>query len=145
PRVDEVRGRRACRDRPVLDAGSQRAATQVDGQRDDLDPELFPEPGDGDRGIESARIREDDLVHGMLDPPERAWMAWKRTSQCSRRESSAKRTRSVLSPASVPSCSRRLDSSMAWAMTLAVPGVPVSTSVRALPAMRIGVAARVRA
>ena len=38
--------------------------------------------------------------------------------QRSRRSSSANSTRTVLSPASVPSCSWKLDSSMAWAMAL---------------------------
>ena len=59
-------------------------------------------------------------------------MASKRASQRSSEASSAKRTRSVLSPASVPSWSDSDDSSMAWATTLAVPGVPVSTSVSPL-------------
>ena len=45
-----------------------------------------------------------------------------RSSQRSSRASSANRTSSVLSPASVPSCSSRVDSSMAWAIVEAVPG-----------------------
>ena len=59
-------------------------------------------------------------------------MARNRSSQRSRRGSSANRTRSVLSPASVPSCSCRVDSSMAWAMTLAVPGVPIRSRMSPL-------------
>ena len=50
----------------------------------------------------------------------------------------------MLSPASVPSCSRRLDSSIAWAMTLAVPGVPVSTRMSPLRPMVTGMSARMR-
>src|SRR6476660_1731315 len=129
---------------PILHAGPQRAAAQVDRQGHDLDAELFLEPGDGDRCIETTRIGEDDLIHGFLGPPERDWIDSNRSRQRSRRAASAKRTRSVLSPASVPSCSRRLDSSIAWAMTLAVPGVPVSTRISPLRPMVTGMSPRIR-
>ena len=62
-RVDDVGARRAGGHGPRLDALAQRAAAEVDREGHDLDPELLPEPGDGDRRIESARIGEDDLVH----------------------------------------------------------------------------------
>ena len=39
----------------------------------------------------------------------------------------------MLSPASVPSCSCRVDSSIAWAMTLAVPGEPVTSEDQPAP------------
>ena len=50
----------------------------------------------------------------------------------------------MLSPASVPSCSVSEDSSIAWAMTLAVPGEPVRTRIRPLRATRIGMSPRMR-
>ena len=50
-------------------------------------------------------------------------------SQASSRASSANRTRTVLSPASVPSCSVKVDSSMAWPMALATPASDTSSSV----------------
>ena len=61
--IDDVGARRAGRHRPLLDALAQRAAAEVDGERDDLDAVLLLEPGDGDGRIESARIGEDDLLH----------------------------------------------------------------------------------
>ena len=61
--VDHVGARGAGRHGPALDAGSERAAADVDRERDDLDVELLAQPGDGDGGVESTRIREDDLLH----------------------------------------------------------------------------------
>ena len=61
--IDDVGARRAGRHRPLLDALAQRAAAEVDGERDDLGVVLLLEPGDGDRRIESARVGEDDLLH----------------------------------------------------------------------------------
>ncbi len=130
--------------RSFLDARAQRPAAQVHRERDDLDAVLLLEPGDGDGRIESARVGEDDLVHETGTSGIDRTRALKRSSQRSRRGSSAKRTRSVLSPASVPSCSVRLDSSMAWATTLAVPGVPVRTRMRPLRPTLIGTSARMR-
>ena len=77
---------------------------------------------------------------GRRDRP----MASNRSSQRSRRTSSANRTRSVLSPARVPSCSWSVDSSMAWAITLAVPGVPVSTRISPLRPTVTGMSPRIR-
>ena len=85
-RVDHVGARGAGRHRPILDAGPQRPAAQVDRQGHDLDAELFLEPGDGDRRVETTRIREDDLVHGILEPPERDWIDSNRSRQRSRRD-----------------------------------------------------------
>ncbi len=73
-RVDDVGARGAGRHGPILDAGPERAAAEVDREGHDLDAELLLEPGDGDRGVETTRIREDDLVHGTFEPPERAWI-----------------------------------------------------------------------
>ena len=42
----------------------------------------------------------------------------------------------MLSPASVPSCSWSVESSIAWAMTLAVPGEPVDEDHEPAPADR---------
>ena len=42
----------------------------------------------------------------------------------------------MLSPASVPSCSWSVESSIAWAMTLAVPGEPVTRRIEPAPADR---------
>ncbi len=50
----------------------------------------------------------------------------------------------MLSPASVPSCSWSVDSSIAWAMTLAVPGVPVRTRISPLRPIVTGMSARIR-
>ncbi len=61
-----------------------------------------------------------------------AWIARNRSSQRSRRDSSANRTSSVLSPARVPSCSASGDSSMAWAIDEAVPGVPMRSRMSPL-------------
>ena len=55
----------AAPDVAALDALAQRAAADIDGQGDDLDPVLLPEPGDGDGRIESARVGEDDLFHRL--------------------------------------------------------------------------------
>ena len=140
-RIDDVGARGAGGHRPPLDARAERAAAEIDRERHHLGIELLAQPGDGDRRVETTRIGEDDLLHGMLEPPDRAWMALNRSSQRSRRDSSANRTRSVLSPASVPSCSRSVDSSMAWAMTLAVPGVPVSTRISPLRPIVTGMSA----
>ncbi len=65
--IDHVGPGRAGGHRPGFDAGSERAATEIDRQGHHFGPELFLEPGDGDRGIETAGIREDDLVHGLLN------------------------------------------------------------------------------
>ena len=144
--VDDVGARRAGRHRPRLDALAQRAAAEVDRQGHDLDAVLLLEPGDGDGRVESARVGEDDLVHAGCGTSGigSAAMASKRASQRSRRASSANRTRSVLSPASVPSCSCRVDSSIAWATTLAVPGVPVRTRMSPLRPTVTGTSARIR-
>ena len=66
------------------------------------------------------------------------WRASNRSSQRSRAGSSGKSTISVLSPATVPTCSVRVDSSIAWPMTLAVPGWPVRTRIRPLRPTRHG-------
>ena len=62
--IDDVGARGARRHGPRLDTGAQRPTAEVDRERDDLDPVLLLEPGDGDRGIETAGVGEDDLVHG---------------------------------------------------------------------------------
>ena len=51
---------------------------------------------------------------------------------------------SVLSPATVPTWSVSVDSSMAWAMALAVPGCPVSTRISPLRPTTTGMSARMR-
>ena len=147
--IDDVGARRAGRHRPLLDALAQRAAAEVDGQRDHLGVVLLLEPGDGDGRIESARVGEDDLLHeygtsAIDDGDAPAPMASKRARHRSRRASSAKRTRSVLSPARVPSCSCSVDSSIACAITLAVPGVPVSTRISPLRPIVTGMSLRIR-
>ena len=62
-RVDDIGPRRAGRHRARLDPRAERPATEIDRQGHDLGVELFTEPGDRDRRIESARVSEDDLLH----------------------------------------------------------------------------------
>ena len=50
----------------------------------------------------------------------------------------------MLSPASVPSCSVSDESSIAWATTLAVPGVPVRTRIKPLRPTVTGTSDRIR-
>ena len=103
------------------DALAQRAAADIHGQGDDLGVVLLAQPGDRDRCVQTARVGEDDLLHeetsvGMrrcsanagvtesgMASETLAASAANRSSQRSRRGSSANRTRSVSSPASVPS------------------------------------------
>jgi len=61
--IDDVRARRTGGHRASLDPRAQGTATHVHGEGHDFDVELLLEPGDGDRGIESAGIGEDDLFH----------------------------------------------------------------------------------
>ena len=65
PRVDHVGTRRAGRHRSRFDALAQRTAADVDGERHDLGPVLLLEPGNGNRGVETARVGEHDLLHLM--------------------------------------------------------------------------------
>ena len=136
--VDDVGLGGAGAHRPPLDALAERAAADVDGQGDDLDAELLAEPGDGDRRVEPARVGEDDLVHDSASEGAMACasIARNRSSQRSSRASSANRTRSVLSPARVPSCSVSDESSIAWAIVDAVPGEPMSEQDQPAPADR---------
>src|SRR4029077_2098931 len=122
PRVDDVGARGSGADRATLDPVAQRPAADVDRQADDLAVVLLAQPGDGDGRIEPAGVGEDDLLHDVRASVAAERMESNRSRHASRRASSAKRTRSVLSPASVPSCSVSDDSSIAWAMTLAGPG-----------------------
>ena len=62
-RVHHVGPRGPRRDRARLDALPQGAAADVDRERDHLRAELLAQPGDRDRGIETARVREDYLLH----------------------------------------------------------------------------------
>src|SRR6185369_7039196 len=147
-RVDHVCLARPGRHRPPLHALAQGTAADVDREGHDLAVVLLAQPGDGDRRVESAGVGEDDLLHRgtsesmAFDADRCSWL--NRSSQRSRAGGSAKRTSRVLSPATVPTCSSSGDSSMAWAMTLAVPGEPVRTRIRPLRATRIGMSPRIR-
>ena len=99
--IDDVGARRPGGHRPRLDALAQGTTADVDGQGHDLDPELLLEPGDGDRGIQAARIGEHDLVHetGLRDQRERSmgaswWRAgrWRGTGRASARGAPRRRT-----------------------------------------------------
>ena len=87
--IDDVGARRAGRHRPLLDALAQRAAAEVDGQRDHLGVVLLLEPGDGDGRIESARVGEDDLLHEYGTSADRVTVTlrprWLRSGRASAR------------------------------------------------------------
>ncbi len=61
--IDHVGARRPGGDGAPLDAGPQGSTAHVHGQRDDLGAELLAEPGDRDGRVETARVREDHLLH----------------------------------------------------------------------------------
>jgi len=71
-------------------------------------------------------------LHGSDDPAGCDLMSSKRSSQRSRRDSSANRTSVVLSRRAFPPGSVSEDSSRAWAMMLAVPGDPTTSRVSPL-------------
>ena len=62
-RVDDVGPRRAGRHRARSTPSRSEPPPTIDGQGHDLGVELLPQPGDGDRRVEAARVGEHDLVH----------------------------------------------------------------------------------
>ena len=63
--VEHVRAHGAGRQRAVAHLLELRALPQVHRDRDDLGAVFLGEPRDGDRGVEAARIRQDDSFHDV--------------------------------------------------------------------------------
>ncbi len=52
------------------DALAQRPTTDVDGQGDDFGVVLLTQPGDGNGGIQTTGVSEDDLLHAFPPPAD---------------------------------------------------------------------------
>ncbi len=60
-RIDHVRAAGARADRAISDAIPQRTATDINGERHDLDSERLSQPRHRDRCVQTARVGENDL------------------------------------------------------------------------------------
>ena len=85
-RVDHVGARGAGGDRPGLDALAQRAAAEIDRQGHDLASNCSLSQATATEVSSPPEYARTTLFTGSFEPPERAWMVWKRSSQRSRRD-----------------------------------------------------------
>ena len=113
------------RDRLALDRLEIAGRAKIAGARRDFEPERLAQPGDRDRGVEAAGIGE----HARLAvvprhlPSLRAipnGISWPSSDRACRSVDAA--TKTVSSPARVPTTSSRRDASRAAASAFAVPG-----------------------